>query len=182
MKYMHYLVLLATLTFFSIDCIQPGTSQKVFWVVDSYGVFHTDSLERAQQEVPFTIILPTYLPENIDHHHPYEISAPVRDSGSVVTDVIVEILYRAKGKIAITIRETSGISIMEPNPEDEPVYLDISGVKVLCQKTYLYGGPVIEEGLLFPWNQNGRTFGVRVYTFSQDEGIRIVESMIVQMK
>jgi hypothetical protein len=169
------LLLLATF----LGCTQ-GSNEDIFWVVDSQGMFHTSDLERAQQEIPFTITVPTYLPNDLDPDSPYEIGGPLKDS-SQNENIEVWISYRAGGERIIEIEENSQTIIMLPNPDANPIYLDISGIQVLQQEECLYGGTTI-EGLRFDWNQGGLTFSVLVFSYSQDEAIKIVESMIEQIE
>ena len=174
-----YLGLILLLVFSAIPGCTQGPAEDIFWVVDSQGMFHTSDLERAQQEIPFTIIVPTYLPDNLDPDSPYEIGGPLNDS-SENENITVWISYRAEGEHIIEIEENSETFIMLPTSEFNPIYLDIAGVQVLQQETYLYGGTTI-EGIRFDWNQGGLTFSVLVFSYSQEEAIKIVESMIEQI-
>ena len=160
-------------------CTQ-GSGEEIFWVVDSQGMFHTSDLERAQQEIPFTIIVPTYLPDDLDPDSPYEIGGPLKDS-SQNENIEVWISYRAEGERIIEIEENSQTFIMLPTPELNPVYIEIAGIQVLQQEAHIYGETII-EGLSFDWNQGGLTFSVLVFSYSQDEAIKIVESMIEQIE
>ena len=172
------IVFISLLTFL-LGCPQ-GSDEDYLWVVNSQGIFRTSDLERAQREIPFTIIVPEYLPDNLDPYSPYLIEGPVKGS-SGNENIRVEVSYKAYGKPEIDIIENSEKFLMLPNPDLDPVYLDIGGVQVLQQEAHMYGNPII-EGLHFDWNQSGRTFSVRIFEYSQDEGIKIVESMIKQIE
>jgi hypothetical protein len=166
------------LLIFLLGC--PQTSgEDYLWVVDQ-GTFHTSDLERAQQEIPFSIIVPEYLPDNLDPYSPYLIEGPVKSS-SGKEDIEVEVSYKAENKPRIDITENSENILMLPNPDADPIYHDIGGVQVLQQDDTIYSTPPI-EGLRFDWNQSGRTFSVSIFDYSQDEGIKIVESMIRQIE
>jgi len=175
LAYLGVILLLTVL----LGCPQ-SSSEETHGFVDSQGMFRTNDLERAQQEIPFTIILPQYLPDNLNPYNPYEIGGPPKGS-SGNGNIRVWILYKAEGKPEIKVIENSEKFLMLPNPDLNPVYLDIAGVQVLQQNDDLYGDPII-EGLQFNWNQSGRTFSVEVFEYSQDEGIKIVESMIKQIE
>ena len=41
------------------------SDSEIYWFRDPNGFFHTNDLGRAQEEISFTIILPTYLPEDM---------------------------------------------------------------------------------------------------------------------
>jgi hypothetical protein len=173
-----YLGVILLLTFL-LGCPQ-GSGEETLWVVDSHGIFHTSDLERAQQEIPFTIIVPEYLPDNLDPYSPYLVEGPVKGS-SGNENIRVEVSYKAKNKPQIDIIENSETFLMLPNPDANPIYLEIAGIQVLQQDESIYSTPII-KGLRFDWNQSGRTFSVLVFSYSQDEGIKIVESMVRQME
>ena len=169
------IIVCLSLPLFFSGCTQ-GSDEETLWVIDSYGWFYTSELELAQQEIPFTIIVPTYLPDDLDPYKPYIINGTVKDA-SENENIEVWISYRAEGELIIEIEENAQPFIMLPNPDLNPVYLDIAGIQVLQQETHIYGEDII-DGLSFDWNQNGLTFRVLVFSYSQDEAIKIVESMI----
>jgi hypothetical protein len=173
--YLGLILLLATLSGCTLT-----PAEEISWVVDSHGWFHTTYLERAQQEMPFTIIVPTYLPDDLDPYKPYMIDGTVKNA-SENENMEVRISYGPGGEQIIEVFENSQTIIMLPTPEFNPVYLDIAGIQVLQQEDYLYGETII-EGLSFDWNQGGLTFSVSVFSYSQDEAIKIVESMIEQIE
>jgi hypothetical protein len=175
-----YLGLILLLALATLPGCTLNPVEETLWVVDSHGWFHTNDLERAQQEIPFTIIVPTYLPDNLDPYNPYMIDGPVK--GSFENENIrVRISYQAEGERIIDIIENSEFILMLPNPDLNPIYLDIAGIQVLQQETGLLGETII-EGLGFDWNQSGHTYSVQVFSYSQDEAIKIVESMIEQVE
>jgi hypothetical protein len=173
-----YLGVILLLTFL-LGCPQ-GNGEDYFWDVNSQGIFHTTDLERAQQEIPFTIIVPEYLPDNLDPYSPHLIEGPVKGSSGDEA-IEVEVSYKAENKPRIDIIENSESILMLPNPDLNPIYLDIAGVQVLQQDEAIYSTPTI-EGLRFDWNQSGRTFSLMAFSYSQDELIKIVESMIRQIE
>ena len=70
---------------------------------------------------------------------------------------------------------------MKPTPDLEPIYLNIGRNQGFAAKALIYASLPI-EGLRVDSNQNGRPFNVDVDLFSQDEAIKIAETMIVQGK
>lgn len=154
-----------------------GSNSGILWFRDPQGHFHTNDIERAQKEIPFTIILPQYLPEYMDPNL-FKIVGPFRDA--YLDGIEIEIEY-ITGDNLIYISEQNVRLIMEPNEELDPMYLDISGTMVLRQETGMAGSSGITEGLRFDWNQDGITFAVRVFSISEEEGLKIVESMVTQM-
>jgi hypothetical protein len=152
-----------------------GKSSKSAWVTDSNNYFHTNDVKRAQREVPFTIILPTYLPDDMDPNYPDQIDGPVKALN--YHEVEIKITY-IKGDRSIYISEQNVKLVMAPTEELDPIYLDIAGTKVLRQKAQMAGSSGITEGLVFDWNQNGLTFAVQVFSVSEEEAVKIIESMI----
>lgn len=108
----------------------------------------------------------------------FKIVGPFRDA--YLDGIEIEIEY-ITGDNLIYISEQNVRLIMEPNEELDPMYLDISGTMVLRQETGMAGSSGITEGLRFDWNQDGITFAVRVFSISEEEGLKIVESMVTQM-
>src|SRR4030042_6619651 len=66
-----FIVLIAVLS----GCKQT-TGNKTFWYSSSSGFFSTNVIDRAQQETPYTLLLPKYLPDNIDPRKPNLITGP----------------------------------------------------------------------------------------------------------
>ena len=55
-----------------------NNSVETYWYTEPSGILHTNDIERAQKEIPFNIILPTYLPDNINTEYPAEIICPLK--------------------------------------------------------------------------------------------------------
>ncbi len=68
-------LLIALIAVAALGCSPSETDDD--WVVRD-GRFHTKNLARAQQEIPFEIVLPSYVPGTA----PPEISGPLRQKGS----------------------------------------------------------------------------------------------------
>jgi hypothetical protein len=153
------------------------SSNEASWFRDPQGHFHTNDVERAQKEIPFTIILPQYLPEYMDPNL-FKIIGPFKDA--YLEGIEIEIEY-ITGDNLIYISEQNVRLVMEPNEEMEPVYYNIAGTRVLRQQSFLYGASETKEGLRFDWNQDGLTFAVSVFSISEEEGLKIVESMVKQI-
>jgi hypothetical protein len=164
-------------TFF-VGCL-PDISSKTSWIIDQNKHFHTNDVERAQREVPFDIIFPTYLPDGMDPQKPTVIDGPTKSLG--YREVEIEIKYIDADR-RIYINEQNVRLTWEPTKELDPVYLDISGIKVLHQKTGMVGSSGRTEGLGFYWNQGDLTISVDIYSISKEEGIKIIESMVTQME
>jgi hypothetical protein len=146
---------------------------------DANGNFRTNNVRRAQKEIPFTIILPTYLPGYMGTNYPYQIVGHVADNTQ--PEVGIMIAY-VKDEIGIYISEQNAIYIATPAAESDSVYLDIFDIKVLFQKPKTGVSSDITGRLLFDWNQNGLTFRVETIFTSEEDANKIIESMIVQIK
>jgi len=107
----------------------------------------------------------------------YQIDGPIKKIQ--LQEVEVEISY-VKGDQRIYISEQNVILDWIPNEKADPEYLNIARTRVLRQKTQLLGSSGITEGLSFDWNKGGIAFGVQVFSVSEEEAIKVVESMILQ--
>ena len=170
-------LIISTLLFlvFPISCEDNSELDDV-WFRDPNGLFHTTELKLAQNEIPFPIIIPTYLPSDIDY--PCLIEGPYL---SPISDGIKVNISYTDGDKRIFISEQNDYQVKIPAPELEAVYLDIAGIKVLGQITHLYSVERTITGYSYHWNQNRLTFEVDVFFYSADEGAKIVKSMIEQM-
>ncbi len=183
---------LLILTFTILGCIQNSTSKaqendivtpyqkdKSHWFVDENGHFHTDNVTLAQKKIPFTIVVPSYIPDVFVTNYQYEIIGPFKNI--LPNNIEVEIQYW-DNRHQIYISEYNIKEIMLPNQEFKPIYYSIAGIQVLKQITGFTTSSGRIEGLGFYWNINNLTFKVEIFNIPEEEGIKIVESMIKQMK
>jgi hypothetical protein len=155
------------------------TKTRIYWHA-SEDNFQTNDLTRAQAVVPFTLILPAYLPDGLDSQKPFNIDGPL---DITITDYLPVSIQYGNGEKQVTISESNVLSIIFPNSNQEPRYVDISGISVLREKYIAYFGTnhnIPAYG--FSWNQANYTFSVDVWTYSEEEGEKIVASMIKQIK
>ncbi len=172
------LILFLSLTLLVLTSCQVGSNSAPHWFVDNKGHFHTNNIKMAQKEIPFVIVVPDYIPDLFGPDYLYEITGPFKNS---LPDTIeVEIQYVDENH-QIYISEYSKKIIMLPNDEAEPVDYKIAGIQVLRQITQLIGSSGTNEGLSFNWNTDELTFEVEIFNIPEEEGIKIVESMIKQM-
>lgn len=141
----------------------------------------TDILEELQKEVPFTIIIPKYLPADISPY-PTGILGPAQGANSD-NSVAVGFGYSKDGSNTkfIDIYEESGEVIFHPS-KPSSVYLKIRGVQVLEEGSAVVipssSGNTMVRGYFYGWNLNGVNFKITIYGYTLDEGRRVVESMI----
>lgn len=144
------------------------TSTETIWTVDEYGDFYTNNIEKAQEEIPFEIILPAYLPSNIRHLP--KISGPLL-STSHGKNVEVTISYIASENQEGWIHIIEGDFPVLPPGTDDPV---IKSTNIRDVVVYYSGG----NELKFYWNLSGIGFDVWIGNYSLDEALAIVTSFI----
>lgn len=126
----------------------------------------------ASQEIPFELVLPTYLPDGLNPEKPNAIIGPYKTTEEVVE---VSIQYP---KILIIEKNKFVNRVSDPL---KSYYLEINETKVLREKT---SGTVIPTneyipGIVFTWNSNGIFFIIIMDDiYSDDEYLKIIESMI----
>ncbi len=166
---------------------EDGTTskpQELYWEIDIYGDFNTYDLERAQQEIPFLMITPAYLPSNLSEY-PY-IKGPLKGS-CAENEVSVLITYQPKetgSKGLIQIIEENRI-IIPPDVIQHPECADMEIGEtqfVECPDSLPSQAPDGSGdylGFRFHWNQGNVSFDVGIYGYEQSEAVKIVESMIL---
>lgn len=138
-------------------------------------------LEEMQKEVPFTIILPTYLPDDIGPY-PYMVQGPFKREEETL---LIKIEYQKQGGDSgyIYIEEQNSSFYVNTDWASHPdrTYFDIMGVKVYEETTESVPYPPnepIDYGFGYLWNKSGTDFLVDIFGYGQDECRKIVESMI----
>jgi hypothetical protein len=174
-------VMICLLMLFSPSCKHNPYSANITRM--DGGAFYTHDLKAAQYEIPYTIILPTYIPLNMDSDEsdflvlcqPHPIKYSDRSIGTLIT-------FRndSEGKLLV---------IYENYPKDK-IYLDfkksfeptiIDGIDVYSavapQRTDINN----DWGLAFSWYCNDFPYSIETYSISKEDSILVVESMIKQM-
>jgi len=156
------------------------------WFIDSTGWFHTTDIDRAQSQLCFPLLLPDYLPSNID-------------IGPVITGPIIEECTDSKTEVRITY-QTSGKKIIgvvfvqerwnyyvpSPDPVPTPKYMKEQnmltgvtehefGVSVPAD-----GGIDQLPGIMFEWRQENIHLLVGVFGYDRTEAIKVIGSIINQ--
>jgi hypothetical protein len=185
-----YSALLVTLVILLTQLLACGSGSEnasgyhTYWFTDPPEVFHTNDIERAKEEIPFNLILPTYLPDNIKPY-PYMIEGPI-EGACLEEEVEIRVTYFPEevSDYSIYIVELNRPITMLPTPDSRATYLDIVGFQVLKQVTL---GSVISSsgkryipGLNYSWNQDSVHFDMIVDGYDRDEARKIVKSMIEQ--
>jgi hypothetical protein len=162
---------------FAVSCNTRNTTPTVWttWF-DNPKEFATNSLDIAQKETPFTIIVPSYLPNDINH-------MPViqgRAKSNFLNEEPITINYYKNGSQKITILEHN--MTMSTFGDNDTTLLVFDNVEVLEMTTS--GISVIDNkytsipGYVYNWNKGGVHYNLHIFEFPRDEGRKIVDSMI----
>jgi len=154
-------------------------SQETVWLETEW-MFHTNDKTRAQAEIPFTLIYPSYLP---NYHNENELShikieGPLRNSNHKDRiEVAIEYWGIPLGNSMaynIFIRETNSYLALG-DPELNPVmeYIEFKGIQITKQKD-----ENLDDYLCF--NYDGIYYVIHTINLSLSDSIKIVESMIEQ--
>jgi hypothetical protein len=142
--------------------------------------YHTNVLAIAQAETPFTIILPTYLPEELD---PYpDIEGRAKSEFVDLEPVTITYSRNKSGYLPVSIMEYNMTMITTPSSDYEFEYLLYWDIQVLEKKTKAFSFhdstavDVLE--FIYKWNQNGLHYIVCIPEFDREEARKIIESMI----
>jgi hypothetical protein len=146
------------------------------------GQFYTRDLVRAQAEIPFTIVLPSYVPDERTDAPPPGITGPLTEY-QYDDRVKVEILYLVDlgNEILGTIEiEEANYPVLPGDPELNP---DLERIE-LCGKEVIKTEGNFSQGLgvIFFFSRDNIYFVAGVYDFPAEEAIKIVESMIEQIE
>lgn len=158
-----------------------ANNSKSYWY-EIQNRITTNDLQRLQQKVPFTIIIPSILPDDVDtSQRPELIMIP---DSEFKNDIDIQIIYaQMKSTVfrRIEIDETNSPITWGPNEDMEYVYLNYSGISVLEQKSKASppDGQIV-TALYYSWNENGIDISIDTDAFEQDEAREMVESMIKQ--
>jgi hypothetical protein len=166
----------------SLASISPSaTSNETLVWMELQGRFYTKDLARAQKEIPFTIILPTYLPDNKHEVYLPDIDGPLSELRND-NEIEVNIKYgfnlghELPGIIIIT--ESNYISSLgdpELNPELEQV--EIQGISVRKTKDDWSPG----SDAYYSFNSKNIYYVVETHNLPNEESNKIIESMIAQL-
>jgi hypothetical protein len=156
------------------SCRSTQVETSIYWYDTGYQIV-TNDISRLQKEVPFTIILPTYIPGNNTQSELPELTwipEPASRNG-----VELKIWYNLR----MFFREELPIR-GHINEDLEPLYLNIKGIQVLQMKGTT-GIPtddeyVFEPTLYYHWNANDVDFSATFISLDASEAVKVVESMI----
>jgi hypothetical protein len=146
--------------------------------------YRTNVVGVAQKETPFTIILPTYVPDDLIFS-PY-LEGPKSDLWNEHNSIRIMYYtqYYTHGPYRTTpvMIEESNYEIYYLSPDR---YLTMSGIEVSETELESYWPTDLDtfslvRHLRYDWNDNGVHYCVDTYDYDQSEARKIVESMIIQ--
>jgi hypothetical protein len=169
----------ATLPYAGCSNQTSPTQEPLYWHED-HGSFYTNDLAKAQEEVPFPIVLPRYIPHEPKDAAPRVIMGPLSESRpddrveikiSYSVDLGTEVLG------IITIFE-SNYPVLPGDPELNPQneYVEIGGKKLVKTEGNFSLGP----GVVFFFEQDSIYYVVELYNFTYSEAVKVIESIIQQ--
>lgn len=132
-----------------------------------------------QKQVPFTIILPTYLPDGIGPD-PF-MQGPFKIDEEILL-VKIEYQKRPSDKHIFIEEKNSSFNINSlPTPSSENTFLDINGITILEQKIPEVSPPPTSPtkyGFAYSWHENGTDININIFGYDRDECREVVKSMI----
>ena len=160
-------------------CCSQTPPESLPWA-EANGLFYTRDLTRAQEEIPFTIVLPSYVPDLRTDPPPPIIVGPLKeyqDSDSVQIDIVYGVDLGNELLGAIYIIESSS-PITPPDPAFNPQYeiIEIGGKSVTKWESPPESA---RYKIAFVFSHGNIYFSVEFDYFpSKDEAIKVIESMI----
>lgn len=156
----------------------PATENHSLYWNEIQGRFSTNDLTRAQDQVPFRLILPTYIPGKVAD---MQIAGPIR---SLATNSMVEVMIRyllrtRSQRIAqLILTETNdGLSLGDPNLNSDLETTEIKGLSVVKTKDTFS-----KRAAYFSFNHASVYYVLELNDLPVEEGMRIVESIIGQLR
>jgi hypothetical protein len=138
------------------------------------GEYQTGNMAEVQKSVPFTIIIPKYLPSNVR-----SIKPSFQDS-IADTERIVAVSYELE-QSEYYIRIEEGKRVHTTVPLKDSFVFSINGIQVIESKsnTYLlHYEPVYVTGFRYDWNRNNIQYNLFIYGYEQNECRKVVESLV----
>ena len=150
---------------FLVSCVhQSSTSVRYVSKTES------DMIAKYQPQVPFKVVLPKYLPKKYAFFSA-GVQTPPDDSNANWFGLS----YNNPAEGNINIDEAA--EYKQLTPDFSSSFLNLSSINVLQEE--INTEPTIQT-YWYQWNQNGIYFLVTIDDLSQDERIKIIESLINQ--
>jgi hypothetical protein len=188
-KILHFALFIGISLVFQISSSACSSKNAIptntkYWFTLTPEDFQTNDQARAQEQIPFVIILPTYLP--VDVSDVPTIRGQLKDTVAK-ENIHVYLFYVEKiGRTdTITIEESYNLIQRIPVGKNSVLY-SINGVEILKEDFEIIA--IFPDGakgkpipmFQFTWNSNGNHFEVKIQNHTIDESKKVVESMIVR--
>jgi hypothetical protein len=156
----------------------PSPQDDALPWAEAYGQFYTRDVARAQAEIPFRIVLPSYVPERPGEARPPNLDGPLRDyqfDGRVELRIFYSVELGNEEPGLIYIVETNYVRVPgDPRLNPDLKEGQIRGKQVIWTEGDFGLGP----GVKYYFSQDNVYFSVGIYNFPREEAFKIVESMI----
>ncbi|GEM_PF-5287248 len=177
------LALIAVIVLSTACSGQPAaspTAEPLPWGVFA-GQYSTRDVVRAQQEVPFRIVLPTFIPRSNAPPLP-GITGPLRayqEAGRAYVEIIYLVDVGGSTSGVVWIQEYNyPVRPADPKQDSRYQYVDVGGRTLIKTEGNLQLGP----GVIFYFNHDNVYYEVEVSNFSYEEAVKVVESMVKQLQ
>jgi hypothetical protein len=143
--------------------------------------FSTTDLARAQEEIPFPIVIPTYSPENTAKEIFPDVEGPLKQfQDNNTTEITIRYALDFGNNVwgGVIIYESNFASSLgdpELNPDLE--LIEIDGISAIKTKDDFGGGLYA----YYSFNSKGIYYNVETHNIPNEESYKIVESMIEQI-
>jgi hypothetical protein len=159
---------------------------KTYWL-EERGITHTNEYLRLQQILPFTLVLPKTIPNELKQYPPqfrkYSSSAQ-HDSGENENIIEVEIDYQAFSGDFRAVHIWENNSTISWYDQDQFGHWDINGVRIQEQTSIDEDLSLSEKKEVtlaeYLWYWHNLRFQASVWGYSQDVSRKIIESMFEQ--
>jgi hypothetical protein len=180
-----------TILLCAINCDQKSNDkppESLPWVED-HGLFYTRDIVRAQEEIPFPILLPTYTPDKRKNMPPPSIRGPLKKF-QIKDDVEINILYEVYLELEIFGEEVSGIiwitetnhhlSFGDPELNPDLELIEVHNKRVIVSENI--GKFERDTQFGYSFNHDNVYYIVEISVLTKDEAYKVVESMIKQLE
>lgn len=170
LKCFMFVTIILLISFIGCD----GKTEKLPWE-ESFGRFYTKDITRAQKEIPFQILLPTYIPNGQKNSIIPQLTGPLRQY-QYDGKVEINILYLVKLDNGVV----GTISINESNypvlPGDPSINPGLESIEINEKVVIREGNP--PDTIYYYFTQNNIYFVTIFYDFPSAEALKVIESMI----
>ena len=166
--------ILGLLVFTSCDTDENNQDVEKIWREESDGTITTNDLPRLQKMIPFTLVLPDYLPDDLKNAVPLYFCEVIELATDYERVSITFVDLDAKGCLEISEQEIpkgydTSFGIIE-YPETNRIF-QVDDVQIKEQ-----GLDQVATQYKYRWVYKGILFNALVDGYSQDESRKIIES------